>query len=59
MINYLNIHNVWDITENRYILRFDENTNKLIVESKIYKKNNDYTVHIIHLVSKIYIYLMI
>jgi hypothetical protein len=47
MVNYLNILRVWVIVEKRYISRFDENTEKLSVESKIDKKINDYAVNII------------
>jgi hypothetical protein len=38
MVNYLNILGIWDIVENWYIPRFDENTKKLAVEFKIDKK---------------------
>jgi hypothetical protein len=47
MFNYLNILGVWDIVEKRYIPRFDENTKKLTIESKIDKKFKDYASNVI------------
>jgi hypothetical protein len=47
MINYMNILDIWNIIERGYITRFNEIAKKLIVKSKIDKKNNDYIVNII------------
>jgi hypothetical protein len=47
MFNYLNIFCVWDIVEKRYIPRFDDNTKKITIESKIDKKFKDYVANVI------------